>query len=127
MLNQEFNFEDFLDMLNQMKKMGPLAKIMEMMPGMNAKELKGIDLSQGEKEMSKIEAIISSMTFEERRKPNLISASPSRKKRIANGSGTSIQEVNKILKHFDMMKKTMKNMKGMQKSMKKGLFGKLPF
>ncbi|WP_291569106.1 MULTISPECIES: signal recognition particle protein [unclassified Clostridium] len=127
MLNQEFNFEDFLDMLNQMKKLGPLGKIMEMMPGMNSKELKGLDLSQGEKEMDKIEAIISSMTFEERRKPNLISSSPSRKKRIANGSGTSIQEVNKILKHFDMMKKTMKNMKGMQKSMKKGMFGKLPF
>lgn len=127
MLNQEFNFEDFLDMLNQMKKLGPLGKIMEMMPGMNSKELKGLDLSQGEKEMGKIEAIISSMTFEERRKPNLISSSPSRKKRIANGSGTSIQEVNKILKHFDMMKKAMKNMKGMQKSMKKGIFGKLPF
>lgn len=127
MLNQEFNFEDFLDMLDQMKKLGPLGKIMEMMPGMNSKELKGLDLSQGEKEMGKIEAIISSMTTEERRKPNLISASPSRKKRIANGSGTSIQEVNKILKHFDMMKKAMKNMKGMQKSMKKGIFGKLPF
>ncbi|WP_291584319.1 MULTISPECIES: signal recognition particle protein [unclassified Clostridium] len=127
MLNQEFNFEDFLDMLNQMKKLGPLGKIMEMVPGMNSKELKGLDLSQGEKEMGKIEAIISSMTFEERRKPNLISSSPSRKKRIANGSGTSIQEVNKILKHFDMMKKAMKNMKGMQKSMKKGIFGKLPF
>lgn len=127
MLNKEFNFEDFLDMLNQMKKLGPLGKIMEMMPGMNSKELKGLDLSQGEKEMDKIEAIISSMTFEERRKPNLISSSPSRKKRIANGSGTSIQEVNKILKHFDMMKKAMKNMKGMQKSMKKGIFGKLPF
>ncbi|ARC85681.1 signal recognition particle protein [Clostridium argentinense CDC 2741] len=127
MLNKEFNFEDFLDMLNQMKKLGPLGKIMEMVPGMNSKELKGLDLSQGEKEMDKIEAIISSMTFEERRKPNLISSSPSRKKRIANGSGTSIQEVNKILKHFDMMKKAMKNMKGMQKSMKKGIFGKLPF
>jgi len=127
MLNKEFNFEDFLDMLDQMKKLGPLGKIMEMMPGMNSKELKGLDLSQGEKEMDKIEAIISSMTFEERRKPNLISSSPSRKKRIANGSGTSIQEVNKILKHFDMMKKAMKNMKGMQKSMKKGIFGKLPF
>ena len=127
MLNKEFNFEDFLDMLDQMKKLGPLGKIMEMVPGMNSKELKGLDLSQGEKEMDKIEAIISSMTFEERRKPNLISSSPSRKKRIANGSGTSIQEVNKILKHFDMMKKAMKNMKGMQKSMKKGIFGKLPF
>lgn len=131
MLSQEFNFEDFLDMLKQMKKLGPLGKLIEMLPGVNAKELQGVDLSQGEKEMGKIEAIINSMTLEERRKPNLILSSPSRKKRIANGSGTSIQEVNKILKHFDMMKKAMKGMKGMQKnmqkSMKKGLFGKLPF
>lgn len=131
MLNQEFNFEDFLSMLEQMRNLGPLGKILEMMPGANAKELKDLDLSQGEKEMSKIESIIHSMTLEERRKPSIIIASPSRKKRIANGSGTSIQEVNKILKHYELMKKTMKNMKGMQKGMqkkmKKGLFGKLPF
>jgi signal recognition particle subunit SRP54 len=127
MLNQEFNFEDFLETLNQMKNLGPLGKIMEMMPGMNSKELKGIDLSQSEKEMGKIEAIIKSMTKAERRNPNLISSSPSRKKRIANGSGTTIQGVNKILKDFESMKKMMKQMKGMTKPGKKGLFGKLPF
>lgn len=127
MLNQEFNFEDFLETLNQMKNLGPLGKIMEMMPGMNSKELKGIDLSQSEKEMGKIEAIIKSMTKAERRNPNLISSSPSRKKRIANGSGTTIQAVNKILKDFESMKKMMKQMKGMTKPGKKGLFGKLPF
>ncbi len=127
MLNQEFNFEDFLETLNQMKNLGPLGKIMEMMPGMNSKELKGIDLSQSEKEMGKIEAIIKSMTKAERRSPNLISSSPSRKKRIANGSGTTIQAVNKILKDFESMKKMMKQMKGMTKPGKKGLFGKLPF
>ncbi|WP_010292780.1 signal recognition particle protein [Clostridium senegalense] len=131
MLSQEFNFEDFLDMLHQMKKLGPLGKIVEMLPGANSKELKDLDLSQGEKEMSKIESIINSMTLNERRKPSLITSSPSRKKRIANGAGTTIQEVNKLLKHYETMKKMMKNMKGMQKNtqrqMKKGLFGKLPF
>jgi len=127
MLNQEFNFEDFLEAMNQMKNLGPLNKILEMMPGMNSKELKGIDLSQSEKEMGKVEAIIKSMTNAERKNPNLISSSPSRKKRIANGSGTTIQAVNKILKDFENMKKMMKQMKGMTKPGKKGLFGKLPF
>lgn len=127
MLNQEFNFEDFLESLNQMKNLGPLGKVMEMIPGFNSKELKGVDLSQSEKEMAKIEAIINSMTSKERRNPNLVSSSPSRKKRIANGSGTTIQAVNKVLKDFEMMKKMMKQMKGMNKSGKKGLFGKLPF
>ncbi|MPM31237.1 Signal recognition particle protein [bioreactor metagenome] len=127
MLNQEFNFEDFLETMNQMKNLGPLGKIIEMIPGFNAKELKGVDLSQSEKEMGKIEAIIKSMTAAERKNPNLISSSPSRKKRIANGSGTTIQAVNKILKDFESMKKMMKQMKGMTKPGKKGLFGKLPF
>jgi signal recognition particle subunit SRP54 len=127
MLNQDFNFEDFLETLNQMKNLGPLGKIMEMIPGFNSKELKGVDLSQSEKEMAKIEAIIKSMTYAERKNPNLISSSPSRKKRIANGSGTTIQAVNKILKDFENMRKMMKQMKGMTKPGKKGLFGKLPF
>lgn len=127
MLNQEFNFEDFLETMNQMKNLGPLGKIVEMIPGFNSKELKGVDLSQSEKEMAKVEAIIKSMTTAERKNPNLISSSPSRKKRIANGSGTTIQAVNKILKDFESMKKMMKQMKGMAKPGKKGLFGKLPF
>jgi signal recognition particle subunit SRP54 len=127
MLNQDFNFEDFLETLNQMKNLGPLGKIMEMIPGFNSKELKGVDLSQSEKEMGKIEAIIKSMTLAERKNPNLISSSPSRKKRIAKGSGTTIQAVNKILKDFENMRKMMKQMKGMTKPGKKGLFGKLPF
>ncbi|WP_027623441.1 signal recognition particle protein [Clostridium lundense] len=129
MMNQEFNFEDFLAAMQQMKKLGPLNKIMEMLPGVNSKELQGVDLSQGEKELKRIEAIINSMTVKERRNASLVSGSPSRKKRIANGSGTTIQQVNKILKDFENMKKMMKQMKGMQKgfSKKKGLFGKLPF
>jgi signal recognition particle subunit SRP54 len=127
MMSQEFNLDDYLAMMSQMKKLGPLNKILEMMPGMNSKELQGIDLSQGEKEMKKREAMINSMTKKERKNPALISGSSSRKKRITQGSGTNIQDINKFLKEFDMMKKMMKQTKNMQKGFKKGLFGKLPF
>ncbi|WP_291632326.1 signal recognition particle protein [Clostridium sp.] len=127
MLSQEFNLEDYLAMMQQMKKLGPLNKLVEMMPGVNKKELQGIDLSQSEKEMAKVEAIIKSMTTSERKHPNLISSSSSRKKRIANGSGTLVQQVNKVLKDFEMAKKFMKQAKGSQKPGKKGMFGKLPF
>lgn len=127
MLNQEFNFEDFLESMQQMKKLGPISKLLEMIPGINSKELKNIDLSSSEKEMKKTEAIINSMTIEERRNPSLISSSPSRKRRIAKGSGTNVQNVNKLLKDFQASKKMMKQMKGMEKGFKKGLFGKLPF
>ncbi|WP_373898478.1 signal recognition particle protein [Haloimpatiens sp. FM7315] len=127
MLSNEFNFEDFLEAMKQMKKMGPIAKVMEMMPGFNSNQLKGINLEQSEKDMGKVEAIINSMTKKERKNPTLITSSSSRKKRIAKGSGTGIQEVNKLLKQFEMSKKMMKQMKNMQKGFKKGLFGKLPF
>ncbi|WP_125153757.1 signal recognition particle protein [Clostridium rectalis] len=129
LINQEFNFEDFLAAMQQMKKLGPLNKIIEMLPGVSSKELKGVDLNQGEKELKKIESIINSMTVKERKNPSVLSGSPSRKKRVANGSGTTIQQVNKVLKDYENMKKMMKQMKGMQKSFskKKGLFGKLPF
>jgi len=127
MLNQEFNFDDFLSAMNQMKKLGPITKLLEMVPGVNTKQLEGVDLSQQEKEMKKVEAIIQSMTAKERRSPSLISGSPSRKKRIAAGSGMSIQQVNKLLKDFENMKKMTKQMKSMQKNNKKGLFGKFPF
>lgn len=127
MLTQEFNFEDFLSAMNQMKKLGPINKLIEMIPGFNAKQLEGVDLSQSEKEMSKVEALINSMTQKERKNPSLITSSPSRKRRIANGSGCTVQQVNKLLKDFENMKKMTKQMKSMQKSNKKGLFGKLPF
>jgi signal recognition particle subunit SRP54 len=127
MMSQDFNLDDYLAMMSQMKKLGPLNKILEMMPGMNSKELQGVDLSQGEKEMKKREAMINSMTKKERKNPALISGSSSRKKRITQGSGTNIQDINKFLKEFDMMKKMMKQTKNMQKGFKKGLFGKLPF
>jgi signal recognition particle subunit SRP54 len=127
MMSQDFNLDDYLAMMAQMKKLGPLNKILEMMPGMNSKELQGVDLSQGEKELKKREAIISSMTKNERRNPSIVSSSSSRKKRISQGSGTTIQDLNKFLKEFDMMKKMMKQTKNMQKGFKKGMFGKLPF
>jgi len=127
MMSQEFNFEDFLTSMQQMKNLGPLNKILEMIPGANTKELKNLDVDQSEKDLKRIEAMINSMTVKERRNPSLISSNPSRKKRIAAGSGTTIQEINKLLKEFESMKKMMKQMKGMQKGYKKGMFGKLPF
>ncbi|AYD40044.1 signal recognition particle protein [Clostridium fermenticellae] len=128
-MNQEFNLEDFLTSMHQMKKLGPLDKLLEMVPGVTPKELKGIDLGNQEKEIAKMEAIINSMTVKERRNPSIISSSMSRKKRIAKGSGTAVQNVNKVLKDFENMKKMMKQMKGMKKSFnKKSLFGgKMPF
>lgn len=124
-MSEEFNLEDFLSSMKQIKKMGPLSKIMEMMPGVNSKDLQGADFSQGEKELSVMEAIINSMTAAERRSPSIVSSSPSRKRRIALGSGTSVQQVNKVLKSFETMKKGMKQMKNMQKGFFKK--GKFPF
>ena len=126
MMTKEFNFEDYLNAMEQMKKLGPINKLLEMIPGMNSSEMKGVDLSQGEKEMAKTESIIHSMTLKERKNPKLLE-NPSRKKRIAKGSGTTIQDVNKLLKGFDGMKKMMKQMGSMQKNQKKGMFGKMPF
>lgn len=127
MMKLEFDLEDFKESMIQMKKMGPMSKMLEMIPGLNTKQLQGVDLSQGEKELGKIEAMINSMTSKERKNPDVVSSSPSRKRRIAKGSGTTVQQVNKLLKNFQMMKKMMKNMKGQQKSLKKGMFGKFPF
>ena len=81
------------------------------------------------KELDKTKAVIQSMTAKERKNPSLIVKSPSRKSRIAKGSGTSVQEVNKLMKGYEMMKKQMKQMKSFTKQAKKGggLFGKLPF
>jgi len=119
-----FTLDDFLDQLAQIRKMGPLEDLLAMMPGMNkVKGLKNVKID--EKQLSHIEAIIRSMTPQEKADPDIINAS--RKKRIANGSGTSIQDVNRLLKLFKDMKKMMKQMMGMTKGKKKkGLFN-LPF
>jgi len=100
--------------------MGPLNQLIGMIPGLNAKALKDVDID--EKKMAHIEAIIKSMTKQERNDPSIINGS--RRKRIAAGSGTSIQEVNKLLKDFAEMKKMVKMMSDMGKRGKKG-FGKL--
>ncbi|MHB1651055.1 MAG: signal recognition particle protein [Desulfitobacteriaceae bacterium] len=104
---QEFSLEDFLDQMQQLKKMGPLSSILEMIPGAG-KQLKDVQID--EKDMAHVEAIIRSMTAEERRKPSLIK--DSRKRRICKGSGTSIQEVGRLLKQFEQMQKMMKQFAG---------------
>ncbi|MCV9385718.1 signal recognition particle protein [Reichenbachiella ulvae] len=118
-----FGFDDFLSQLEQIKKMGNLKDLMGMIPGVS-KAIKDIDIDDDS--LKPIEAIIKSMTITERENPDLINGS--RKKRIANGSGTSIQEVNQLLKQFDQMRKMMKTMNKMggAKRMMSGmnLFGK---
>ncbi|REB09731.1 signal recognition particle protein [Sporosarcina sp. BI001-red] len=113
---QTFTLDDFLDQLQQVKQMGPLDEILKMMPGFN--KIKGLDNAKvDESQMGKVEAVIYSMTTQERATPEMINAS--RKKRIAKGSGTSIQEVNRLLKQFEEMKKMMKQMTGAQQRGKK--------
>lgn len=110
--NQQFDFDDFLEQMEQMRDMGPMQDILKMIPGMGSKAMKGINID--EKELDKIEAIIKSMTPAERRNAKLINGS--RKKRIAAGSGTTPRDVNKLLKQFKQSKKMMQqmsNMKGM--------------
>ena len=125
----EFDYNDFLDQMRQIKKMGGMASILNMMPGMN--QLKDVDLDGNEKVMERVEAIILSMTKEERSNPDLIN--PSRKKRIAKGAGVDIAEVNRQVKQFDQMKQTMKQLPGMMGGKRRGGLGglmgkmKLPF
>lgn len=121
----ELDLEDFLDQLQQMKKMGSFTDILKMIPGMNSSALK--DVQVDEKEFVRLEAIIQSMTAKERRDPNVLNAS--RRRRIATGSGTTVADVNKLIKQFEQMKKMMKQFGGMEKKMKRGGFGgkKFPF
>ena len=121
-INQTFTFDDFLDQMMQIKKMGPLEDILGMLPGVNSKALKGVKLPEGE--LAKVEAIIRSMTKKERIKPDIIDSS--RRKRIALGSGTSPAEVNKLIKQFKDLRKLMKQFGNMSKGMKKKRF-KMPF
>ena len=106
----EFTLEDFRDQLKTIRKMGPLEQIMGMLPGMgNMKAL--AENKPDEKQMSRVEAIINSMTPDERRKQHIINGS--RRKRIAKGSGTSVEEVNRLLKQFVQMQKMLKSLGGM--------------
>jgi signal recognition particle subunit SRP54 len=124
MRTASFTLDDFLEQLGQVRNMGPLDELLKMMPGAN--KIKGLDnLQVDEKQISHVEAIIQSMTKEEKEHPEIINAS--RRKRIAKGSGRTVPEVNRLLKQFEDMKKMMKQMTGMQqKGKKKGGF-KLPF
>ena len=124
MRTQQFTLEDFLDQMQQVKKMGPLNQVLGMLPGMNSKALDNMEVD--EKKMSHIEAIIKSMTRKERNDPSILNGS--RRKRIATGSGTTIQEVNRLLKDFEEMKKLFKMMADAGKRGGKGLGKfKLPF
>ena len=120
LLEGEFTLDDFLEQMQALKKMGPLGGLLGMMPGM-PKELKNAKI--GDDELKPVEAIIRSMTLEERRRPEIINGS--RRQRIANGSGRSIAEVNRLVKQFSEMQKMMKRM-GAAAPGKKGKKGKLP-
>ncbi|MDE5412995.1 signal recognition particle protein [Alkalihalobacterium chitinilyticum] len=121
MRTMDFTFDDFLEQLDQVKSMGPLDELLGMMPGMN--KVKGMkNLQVDDKQIGRVEAIVRSMTKQEKQDPSVINAS--RRRRIAKGSGTSIQDVNRLLKQFEDMKKMMKQMTNMGKGKKKG---KMPF
>jgi signal recognition particle subunit SRP54 len=126
MRKAEFGFDDYLESMNQMKKMGGLSSILGMMPGIGGAQLQEIENAMDEKKMARIEGIIYSMTPKERANPSILN--PSRKRRIANGAGVDISEVNRLVKQFEQSKKMMKQMPGLMggKGMKRGRF-KLPF
>ena len=107
---QTFDLSDFLEQFRQIKKMGSFSQILGMLPGMDKKMLEQVDTEENAKRMVRIEAIIQSMTEEERHKPNIINAN--RKIRIAKGSGTQVQDVNRLLKQFADMQKMMKQLSG---------------
>jgi signal recognition particle subunit SRP54 len=117
-LKQDFNLEDFFDQLQQIKKMGPLDQLLGMIPGVGS-QLSGMNVD--DRSFVSIEAIINSMTVLERRNPKILNGS--RRRRIAMGSGTSVQEINRLLNQFGQMKKMLKNMKRMPR---KGM-GNVPF
>jgi len=122
MRTMSFTFDDFLEQLSQVRKLGPLDELIRMLPGAN--KIKGLNNIQvDEKQISRVEAIIRSMTKEEKANPEIINSS--RKRRIAKGSGTTVQEVNRLLKQFEEMKKMMKMMTSMTKGKKKGF--RFPF
>ena len=113
-----FTLEDFLEQFKQLKKMGNLEQLLSMMPGMNTGALK--DMNVDEKQLSRTEAIILSMTPRERANPDVINGS--RRKRIAAGAGTTVEEVNRLLRQYEQTKKMMKQFSNMEK--RGGMFGK---
>jgi len=124
----QFNYDDFMEQMNQLQKLGGIASILKLLPGMN-KAMQGIDLEDSEKKMKQVKSIIQSMTFKERANPKLMN--PSRKKRIAQGAGVDIAEVNKLVKQFEEMQKMMKQFGGSMRGKHGGFpgmgMGKNPF
>jgi signal recognition particle subunit SRP54 len=116
MLKGQFNLEDFLQQLKQMRKMGSLDQVMDMLPGGMGQAAKNISMDDAEAQLSKTEAIICSMTLKERRNPDLLNAN--RRRRIARGSGTEVQDVNRVIKQF---KESQRLIKTFQKTGGKGL------
>jgi len=108
MRKQQFNLDDFLTQMQQVKKMGPIKNLLGMMPGVDSKALENADID--ERKLDRVEAIIKSMTKKERSNPSIINSS--RKRRIAEGSGTNIAQVNALLKQFEQMQKMMKQLNG---------------
>ena len=127
----EFDFNDYLDQMNQMKKMGGISSILSMMPGMGGKQMQQLEDAIDDKKIAHIEAIILSMTPQERANPKLIN--PSRKNRIAKGCGLDMAEVNRFIKQFEQSKKMVKQMGGMMGGKRRGGFpgmggmGRMPF
>ncbi len=126
MKKAEFGFDDYLESMNQMKKMGGISSMLQMMPGIGGSQIAEIENAIDEKKMARIEGIIYSMTPKERSNPSLLN--PSRKRRIAAGAGVDISEVNRLVKQFEQSRKMMKQMSGMMggKGRRRGGF-KLPF
>ena len=120
----QFGFDDYLESMNQMKKMGGLSSVLAMMPGLGS-QMKGIEDAIDEKKMARTEAIILSMTPKERSNPEILN--PSRKHRIARGAGVDIAEVNRLVKQFEQMRKMMKQMPGMMGGGKFGKSGRFKF
>ncbi len=121
MRENDFTLDDFLEQMQQVKKMGPIKDLLGMIPGMNQLNMEALNNVDPAKEMSRTEAIIQSMTKEERANPSILNGP--RKKRIANGCGRSIADVNRLLKQFEELKKLMKQMSDLQK----GKRGKMKF
>ena len=125
MRKNEFDFEMYLESMSQMKKMGGIGSVLGMMPGLGGGKMPDIDEAAAEKNLARTEAIIYSMTPKERQNPSILN--PSRKRRIAAGAGVDVSEVNRLIKQFEQMKKMMKQMPGMMKKGKRGLFKGFPF
>lgn len=117
----DFNLEDFLDQMKQLKKMGPLDQLLDMIPGMERMRGK-VDLGDSQRDLKRAEAIINSMTREERLNPHIIEAR--RRRRIALGSGTRVQDVNRVLKQFEEAKKVLKQMAHLERDARRG--GRFP-